>query len=342
MRWNRGCSGRTILQFLFLALTQAQVFAQTNQLVYRKEYAMGSVFEIAAYSSSPSRASRAIDKAFVEVIRLDHIMSDYDPSSDLSRINRTAHYRAELVPVDLYRVIQQSLAYSKLSNGKFDITVGPLSRLWKKETRGGSAPSAVQLKELLNCIGWQKVVLVPPDRVEFRSPCMALDLGAIGKGYAVDRAVTVLRSFGVKNALISAGGSTIYGMGSPPGLPAWVVHLRDPSKKLSPAVRLNGNSVSTSEQTRNPRPERTPFGHIIDPVKGIPITSPYSVSVVADSATESDALSTTLLLMGPAEGKAVLQGLPNIAAVWISSRGKSEYISNGPRISMNHLTDTGH
>jgi len=342
MRWNRGCTGGTILQFLLLGLAQTQVSAQTNQLVYRKEYAMGTVFEIAAYNSSPSLASRAIDKAFAEVIRLDHMMSDYDPGSDLSRINRTAHYRAELVPADLYRIIQQSLVYSKLSTGKFDITVGPLSRVWKKEIRGGNAPSAEQIKELQKCIGWQKVVLVPPDRVELRSSCMALDLGAIGKGYAVDRVAAVLRSFGIKNALINAGGSTIYAMGAPPGLPAWLVHLHDPTRKRGPAVSLRDNSVSTSEQTRNPQAGSAPFGHIIDPVKGIPVTTPYSVSVVADSATESDALSTTLLLMGPERGRALVRNLPNVSAVWISSQGGSEMVSHGPRISLNHPADSVH
>ncbi len=285
---------------------------------------------------SPDRTSHAIEQAFNEVIRLDHVMSDYIPSSDLSRINRTAHYRAEPVPADLYKVIQQSLVYSRLSAGEFDITVGPLARMWKAEIRDGTVPTAAEEQKLRRCVGWQKVILEPPDRVELRSSCMAIDLGAIGKGYAVDRAAAVLRSYGIDRALINAGGSTIFAMGSPPGRAAWVVHLRDPSGKLGPEVGLNGNSVSTSEQTHDPEPGKAPFGHIIDPTKGLPVKTSYSVSVVAGTATASDALSTTLLLMGPARGKMLARKLPQVAAIWISPQGTSEMFSNGPRISVKH------
>jgi thiamine biosynthesis lipoprotein len=332
MRWNKAVPANAAL--LVMVLAQAYPSVHEDQLVYRKKYAMGTVFEIAAYGPSPSRTSRAIDQAFSEVVRLDHVMSDYIPDSDLSRINRTAHYRAEPVPADLYRVIRQSLVYSRLSMGEFDITVGQLARMWKAEIRDGTAPSKAEEEKLRRCVGWQKVALVPPDYVEFRSPCMAIDLGAIGKGYAVDRAAVVLRSFGIERAMISAGGSTIYAMGSPPGQAAWVVHLRDPSGKLSPEVSLSGNSVSTSEQTRDPELGSAPFGHIIDPAKGVPAKTSYSVSVVAGSATASDALSTTLLLMGPARGKSLVRKLPKVAALWVSDQGEFRMFSTGPRISM--------
>jgi thiamine biosynthesis lipoprotein len=340
MRWNKSVPASAILLVMFLG--QASASANGDQLVYRKKYAMGTVFEIAAYGPAPDRTARAIDQAFSEVVRLDHVMSDYIPSSDLSRINRTAHFRAQPVPADLYQVIQQSLVYSRLSAGEFDITVGPLARIWKAEISDGTVPSKTEEEKLRRCVGWQKVLLVPPDRVEFRSPCMAIDLGAIGKGYAVDRAAAVLRSNGIERALISAGESTIYAMGSPPGRPAWVVHLRDPSGKLSPEVRLNGNSVSTSEQTRDPEHGSTPFGHIIDPAKGVPVETPYSVSVVAGSATASDALSTTLLLMGPERGRSLVKKLPKVAALWISSQGESEVCSTGPRISINRSDGLEH
>jgi FAD:protein FMN transferase len=334
MRWSKAFPASAAL--LVMVVAGAHASANRDQLVYRKKYAMGTVFEIAAYGSSPSRMSHAIEQAFNEVIRLDHVMSDYIPSSDLSRINRTAHYRGEPVPADLYKVIQQSLVYSRLSMGEFDITVGPLARMWKAEIRDGTVPTAAEVQKLRRCVGWRKITLEPPDRVEFRSSCMAIDLGAIGKGYAVDRAAAVLRSYGIDRALINAGGSTVFAMGSPPGRPGWVVHLRDPSGKLDPEVSLNGNSVSTSEQTHDPEPGKAPFGHIIDPAKGLPVKTSYSVSVVAGTATASDALSTTLLLMGPVRGKALVKKLSHVAAVWISPQGRSEMFSNGPRISVNH------
>lgn len=340
MRWNKAVPASAALLVMVVGL--AWPSSNSDQLVYRKKYAMGTVFEIAAYGPSPSRLTRAIGQAFNEVVRLDHVMSDYIPGSDLSRLNRTAHFRAEAVPADLYKVIQQSLGYSRLSNGEFDITVGPLAKLWKAEIRDGIAPSMAKDERLRRCVGWRKVILAPPDRVEFRSSCMAIDLGAIGKGYAVDRAAAVLRSNGIRRALISAGGSTFFAIGSPPGRSGWVVHLRDPSGNLGPEVRLNGNSVSTSEQSHDPEPGKAPFGHIIDPEKGVPVKTPYSVSVVAPTATASDALSTTLLLMGPARGKMLVRKLPHVAAVWISAQGESELFSTGPRISTNRSAAPEH
>ena len=139
-----------------------------------------------------SRLSDAIDLAFQEVVRLDDVMSDYKPDSALSRLNHSSHSRPERVPPDLYRVIGEALQYSRLSGGKFDVTVGPLVNLWKAAIRGGQPPSSADEEKVRACVGYQKVELLPPDRVQFHSPCTQIDLGAIGKGYALDRAAAVL------------------------------------------------------------------------------------------------------------------------------------------------------
>src|SRR5262249_42952951 len=151
------------------------------------------------------------------------------PDSDLSRLNRTAHFQSQPVPHDLYRVIEESLHYSRVSGGKFDITVAPLVDLWKAALTGERVPASEQLEKVRGCVGYEKVELIPPDHIEFHSPCIRLDLGSIGKGYAVDRAVDILRANNIRNAFIDAGQSTLYGMGAPPGQDAWEVHLRDPS-----------------------------------------------------------------------------------------------------------------
>src|SRR5437667_6513431 len=184
MRWSSRIAASLILSSLNAASVHAQVLAD----VHKKKFVMGTVFEIVAYDASPARASAAIDDAFQEIVRLDGIMSNYKSGSDLSQLNRTAHFHAETVPTDLYNVIEESLRYSRLSGGKFDITVGPLVSFWKAVNRG-DAPSSADEKMLQSCVGYQKIVPTPPDRVEFRSPCLQIDLGAIGKGYAVDRAV---------------------------------------------------------------------------------------------------------------------------------------------------------
>ena len=235
----------------------------------------------------------------------------------------------------MYRVIGEALQYSRLSGGKFDVTVGPLVNLWKAAIRGGQPPSSADEEKVRACVGYQKVELLPPDRVQFHSPCTQIDLGAIGKGYALDRAAEVLRAHGISRALLDAGGSTLVALGTPPGQAGWPVHLKDPSNRVDPAVMLSDSSVSTSEQTPPSLLSPEQAGHIIDPDSGAPERTAFTVSVVASTGTASDALSTTLLLVGPEKGKELVKTMAGVAALWISADGTSESASSGPRILIN-------
>ena len=173
-----------------LVLTSTSLSSLANSFVHKKKYLMGTVFDIVAYGEPLPKVSDAVDRAFEEMARLDDVMSDYKADSALSRLNRSAHFQAQTVPPDLYRVIEESLKYSRLSAGKFDISVGPVANLWKAAVRGqAAAPPAAELNKLRDCVGYQNIKLLPPDKVEFASPCLQIDLGAIGKGYALDRAV---------------------------------------------------------------------------------------------------------------------------------------------------------
>src|SRR4051812_16718160 len=135
------CDKRALAALISLCLIPSLTYSSENQvLVYKKKYIMGAVFEIAAYDRSAEHASNAIEKAFQEMVRLDGLMTNYKPESALSRLNRSAHFHQQAVPGDLYGVIQQLLEFSRLSGGKFDISVAPLVNLWKAALRGESAP----------------------------------------------------------------------------------------------------------------------------------------------------------------------------------------------------------
>jgi thiamine biosynthesis lipoprotein len=322
----------TALVLLFASFGSSQQSVGRQHLVYKKKYIMGTVFEIAAYGESTEEISRAIEKAFQEIVRMDDLMSNYKPESALSILNRSARFHTEKVPPDLYRVIERAVEFSRISNGKFDITIAPLVNLWKAALSGDSLPSAAQQRQAQACVGYEKIVFVPPDQIRFDSSCLQVDLGAIGKGYAIDRAAELLRSLRVQNAYLNAGGSTIVTIGAPPGQAAWLVRLRDPSHKINPYVMVRDGSVSTSEQTEPSLLGRESAGHIIDPATGKPLESPYAVSVIAPNGTLSDGLSTTLLLIGPTEGKSLVNHTADVSAIWISPAAQVETASNGAQI----------
>jgi len=320
MHWNRFLLAASLISSAFLQLPEMS--GQAEPIIYKKRYAMGTVFEAVGYGDSAERTSAAIDQALDEIVRLDNVMSNFKPESDLSRMNREAHFHPIRIPADLYLVIETSLVYSRLSEGAYDVSVGPLVDLWKAALAGGAAPTAAQLAQARSCVGYEKIELIPPDQIEFHSDCMRIDLGSIGKGYAVDQAITLLRSKGIDRAYIDAGGSTIYGMGTPPDRDGWLVHLRDPSNRLDPQIKLVSNSVSTSEQTSPSMLTGDAPGHIVVPDSGKPLRTRYAVSVIAKSATDSDALSTTLLLLGPERGAALVSRLNGVTAIWVSADGQ--------------------
>ncbi len=326
MRWSRWFG----LSLLCLCLVSSALAQSHQTLLQKKKYLMGTVFEIAAYGESTSKISEAIEKAFQEISRLDDVMSDYKSESDLSRLNRSAHYHRQTVPSDLYRVIEESLRYSRLSDGRFDITVGPLVRLWRPAEGSAGLPSQREEEAARKCVGYRKIELSPPNGIEFRSTCLEIDLGAIGKGYALDRAAEILRANVITSALLDAGGSTIVALDPPPGERGWSIPVRDPSGKLDPHVSLSNNSLSTSEQSRPSLLLKNGGAHILDPQNGAPVKTRMGVSVVARTGTESDALSTTMLLVGSEKGTEIVKSLAETAVIWISSDGKSSVASSGP------------
>ena len=324
---------RAALLIVFFFSVVPSIRSSENQLlVYKKKYIMGTVFEIAAYDQTYQHASDALENAFQEIIRVDNLLSNYKTDSALSCLNRSAHFHAEKVPPDLYRIVEESVRFSRLSGGKFDISIAPLVDLWKAALVGEGTPSLARQQAARDCVGYAKIELTPPDQITFHSSCMQLDLGAIGKGYAVDQAAEVLRSSGIRNAMINAGGSTILAIGSPPGQIAWLVHLRDPSHKVDPQVMLKDESVSTSEQTAPSLLGNDSAGHIIDPDTGRPLRTEFAVSVIAQTGTVSDALSTTSLLLGPAKGKVLIDRMPGVSAIWISRDTQMETVTRGPQI----------
>ena len=290
--------------------------------VHGQRYAMGTMFDIAVYHPARAQAEGAIEAALAEIVRLDRVLSHYSADSDVSRLVRSSRGRLVTVDPALYDVLSQSVEMSRLSGGSFDVTIGPLVRIWEAAQARGSVPSPEAIANVRRCVGYEQVKLVGPGRVQLDSDCLSIDFGGIGKGYAVERAMRTLEGSGIAHAVINAGGSSIAAVGHPPDRAGWLI-TPGPNGSGLGEIELRDSSLSISRQARVPLGGGTRgYGGILDPARGRPVESSTTVVVTAASATHADALSTTLVLLSIEEGKRLLQEFPLASARWIAADGK--------------------
>jgi thiamine biosynthesis lipoprotein len=280
---------------------------------------MGTDFTVAAYGRDQNFLAETVEEVFEEIDRIDQQMSNYKPESELSQINRLAASEDVLVDPNLFALLRTSLRYSEDTGGAFDITVGPLMKAWGFFRGQGRVPSSAELKEVLKHVGYQHVRLDPARRaIRFDVPGIELDLGGIAKGYAVDRAVRVLRENGIASAFVSSGMSSIYALGAPPGEKGWKIVLRDPfdEKKAADVVYLKNFSMSTSgNYNKFFKLGGKMYSHIMDPHTGMPVEGMLATTVFAASGTDSDALSK-LYVLGVEGSRRYLAIHPDIQALF--------------------------
>ena len=286
---------------------------------------MGCVYAIAAYGTDEGALPQILEDALDEVDRIDRLMSHYRPDSPLSRLNQQAAHGAVQVDPELFDFIARSIEYSRASDGAFDVTVGPLMKLWGFFQGDGRVPMVRERAAALTRVGYRLVHLdIAARTIRFDVPGVELDLGGIAKGYAVDRVIDLLRGRGVTAALVSAGGSTVYALGAPPGEDAWPVKIQDPvsPERIAFAVPLRDRALSmagTSEKyfTRG----RARYGHIMDPRTGMPVQGVLAVAVLASTGTTGDALDDALFVRGVAGSQAYLEGYPGTEAYFLLPAG---------------------
>jgi thiamine biosynthesis lipoprotein len=273
------------------------------QRLERSEEAMGTTFSVVLYGADGETLERAAESAFAEVHRVDGMLSNYRAASEWSAVNRSAALGAVKVSDELFRLLAECIDYSKESGGAFDITVGPLLKAWGFYNGEGALPPTEDLARARARVGYNQLRLDPIARtVRFDRAGIELDPGGIGKGYAVDRVADVLRRMNVQTALVSAGGSSIYGMGAPPDEPqGWRISIRAPRDlhSASADVALQNMSLSTSgSYEKFFRARGRIWTHIIDPRTGYPARGASSVSVVARRAIDSEAWTKPYFING--------------------------------------------
>jgi thiamine biosynthesis lipoprotein len=289
---------------------------------------MGTVFTLDLYAADAATADRLAQAAFDTVDRIEDELSNYRPASELSRISREAAAGPVTTDPETFAFLERSLYWSRRSGGAFDITVGPLLRAWGFFFHSGRVPSTQELAALRDEVGWQKVRLDTSARsVRFvGGHPLELDPGSIGKGFAVDRVVEQLRAEGVSAAFLSAGGSTVYGIGAPPGTAGWPVLVPDPraTSAGSSTVLLRDESLSTGACTQKYfilQGHR--YCHIFNPHTMRPVEGMLQTTVLDPSATDSDALSTVAFVLTRSQSRRFFATMPKTGVLLFTQQASA-------------------
>jgi thiamine biosynthesis lipoprotein ApbE len=293
------------------------------KLLKQTRMIMGTDAEVSIYSHDEKTAGNAIEGALDEMERMDRIMSNYKNDSELSKVNKKAAKSPVPCNAELLDVIEQSQYYSELSGGAFDITVSPIVSLWGFFREKGRVPTKKEIENLLPAVSYKNIVINKstdpemPTTIFFKNTQTQIELGAIGKGYAVDKALEVIKKSGVNNGCINLGGN-IYVLGTPPGKNAWKVgvqHPRDGNEILGYLELKNEATATSGDYERFFEFNGKRYSHIMNPQTGRPVSGTIATTIVASTGTEVDALSTIVFVLGREKGMELIKKIPNADAM---------------------------
>jgi FAD:protein FMN transferase len=291
-----------LLALVLLASSVPQAGGGANVRHEESRISMGSMFTVVAYGPNTPKIPDLITQALDEVDRIDKLMSHYKPDSQVSKINTQGSQGPVVVDQELFDLIAESVRYSRDSDGAFDISVGPLMKAWGFFLGGGKLPPDAELEKVKPRVGYQHIIMdAAAHSVRFDVTGAELDLGGIAKGYAVDRAVRILRTGGAENALVSSGGSTFYAMGAPLGSNGWPVDIQDPldPKKVARKVMLRDRALSVSASSEKFfEAGGVRYSHIMDPRTLKPVQGILAVAVLTTTGTIGDALDNVFFVQG--------------------------------------------
>jgi thiamine biosynthesis lipoprotein len=280
-------------------------------------YLMGTSIQVQAIGGDESARRAAINEAFAAMTEVDRLMSNYRVDSELMHVNRDAAHGPVHVSDPLLRVMEAAQRVSAASDGAFDVTVGPLVRLWGFHDKTPHIPTSAELAAVRPLVDYHGLwVDGSSHTIRFAHEGMEIDLGGIAKGFAVELAANVLRRRGL-SGFIDAGGNQ-YMLGTPPGKTSWTVGIKDPNdaKRIIGVIEVKGGSASTTADYASflVVGART-YGHVLDPHTLQPSTASLSATIVSDDGTLADAMSKAAFILGPQKGIALIDVTPGMAGV---------------------------
>jgi thiamine biosynthesis lipoprotein len=314
--WNRPLIIGLLVVLLALAWWRLQ---PEEKEIRRSRLMMGTVVEIMAGGLETSKLETAVDEVFAEMSRLDKLLSRYHLDSDVSRLSQRDG--GGKVAAETAEVLALGLDVAQHSGGAFDMTLGRLKSLWNFDEEAQSVPERAAIAAALVGVGPAALSL---DGLEVykRTPDLEIDLGGIAKGYAVDRAIAVLKEHGVTSAAVNAGGD-MYLLGQRPKRP-WRIGIQHPRQKetVLETVQVRDQAVVTSgDYERFFEQDGIRYHHIFDPQTGFPARGCQSVTIIADSVALGDALATAVFVMGPEAGLQLLAGYPRVEGLIVAADG---------------------
>lgn len=295
---------------------------------------MGSRFDITVVADNKKEADVYINTAVAEISRIEKLISSWDYNSQTSKINRYAGVKPVKVNSELFELIERSIAISKLTDGAFDISYASMDHIWKFDGSMKKMPTDKAIEVSVLKVGYQKIILDKKNSAVFlKSKGMKIGFGAIGKGYAADKAKALLITKGVSSGIINASGD-MNTWGEQPNGEAWKVAIVNPLNKVKSYGLLpitNGAVVTSGNYEKFVKFNNKRYTHIIDPRTGIPSSGIISVTVFASKAELADALATSVFIMGKEVGLNRINQLPKVECILINEEGKI-FTSNNIKI----------
>ncbi len=320
-----GLPKQVLAPLVFLAL---QLFSQTPAFAgwhQQQRDLMGTRISIELWHEEIAIANECSERVFAEMRRIEALMSSYKDDSELTYINNHAAIRAVEISDEMMHLIRKSIHFSEISQGAFDITYASIGYAY--DYRNRQQPSDESISEKLPAIDYHHI-MISGNKVQFDNDAVRIDLGGIAKGYAVDRAADIIRQCGITKAIVSAGGDSRI-IGDRDGRP-WVIGIQHPRDPAGVALRLplSDSAISTSgDYERFFIENGNRVHHIINPATGRSATASWSATVIGPNALATDALSTSIFILGPIDGIAMIEGLEGFDAIVIDNAGKVHYSS---------------
>ncbi|MCU0344928.1 MAG: FAD:protein FMN transferase [Ignavibacterium sp.] len=312
----------TVVLFFIGFFTARNSSDEEVKTIKRSKILLGTVVEIQVRENDEKKAKDAITKAFTEIKRIDDLFTTYNEASSAWKINNSADSIISVDP-EIYNLIVLCDSITRLSNGSFDVSLDNLTKVWGFYTDDPQLPTKAEIDSSLLNSGWQKITLLGDNKI-IKKENVGLNFGAIAKGYAVDKAIDVLKKLGIKEALVNAGGEiSVIGKD-------WIVGVQHPREinSIIKKIKLDEFTVATSgdyEQYFEVGGVR--YHHILDPKTGYPSTGLQSVTIIYKSNTLADALATAVFVMGKENGMKLIESLDDTEAMIIDSGGEIFYSS---------------